>query len=208
MPKIGTNSLFKITDFSERGAEEVQNVYWYVGLFSPDTLNTDIVATSMMALLDTYLPPLQPSNVSHTIMEVDELTSNSNFTSVASTISDGTLASPWLPNFVAASIKLLRTTKETRHGFKRISAGNEANLNNNIWEASFVVTLQSLADALANNLTAGPQTILPAIVRKGSISDPSIDPDDPTTWVYNLIESATAVSRVTTQNSRKLGVGS
>jgi hypothetical protein len=116
------------------------------------------------------------------------------------------LVAPYLANYQAAGIRLLRTTKETRSGWKRYAAGNEAVIDGNGWTAPFLVILDNLAAVLNDFLTIGVDQLDPVIVRQ--TRDPVTgDLLPPAQWIYNIIASVEVKQFVTTQNTRKLGRG-
>ncbi len=207
MPVVGSGSLFEIVDFQQRAADQILNRYWYYASNPPDFAAASDVANQFEFIFQVWLPPVQPDVISHTIIRVDEVTSSTNFLERPSAIPDGTLIPPELASYQCAGIRLLRTSKETRSGWKRIAAGNEDAIGGNNWGGAFQALLDNLAGVMNDPLIVGAAVCNPVIVRK------TVDPvtgelEPPTDWIFNLIASAEAKTFVTTQNTRKVGRGS
>lgn len=207
MPIVGSGSLFEVVDFQARGADQLLNRYWYYGSFSPDTVASGLVANAFESIFAAWLPPVQPDVISHPTITVDEVTSISNFLERLGAIPDGTLLPPELASYQCAGIRLLRTTKETRSGWKRIAAGNEDSIGGNNWGPSFQGELDNLAGVMNDALSVGGFFVDPVIIRK-TVDPVTGDPEPPSDWIYNLVASAEAKTVVTTQNTRKVGRGS
>lgn len=115
----------------------------------------------------------------------------------------GSLAGDAAPPFMAFAFKLQRSSNLTRHGAKRFGGLQEAYPTSDlITGAGSNAQLDALADALAEELT--PVGVIgatiPVIIGKEGSSVPA-------SWVANPIAGASFV-KISTQNTRKIGVGS
>lgn len=206
MPVVSNGSLFKIVDNQMIGSDVIINRYWYFLNAIPNSVSASDIADLWEAIFSAWLPPAQVTALTHTTIEVDEVTSVSNFFTRASTLGAGTRVGPVLPYYVAARIRLFRTTKETRSGWKRIGVATETDLETNGWSPTYKAVLDSLAAVMNDPLITTAGNAEPCIVR--ITKDPATGaPFAPSLWVYNLVESAGASSFNTTQNTRKTGRG-
>jgi len=123
------------------------------------------------------------------------------------------VASAYLPPFIAASVKLVPINRQVRPGAKRFVGACEADLNGAFWEASYLAVVQSLADRLDDTIPVvlGVDSLQPVI--HGEAHDAYISPDtgEPVDALPErniAIASVLVNNRVTTQNTRKIGYGS
>lgn len=206
MPAIGSGSLFIIKDFQSRDSDIILNRYFYYSTVAPNTISATEVKTLWETKFATAIRNLQPSVITHDKTQVEELTSISNFTEGPSTLGSGALAGTAIMSFVAASFDLLRTTKETRSGFKRYAAGSTLTIDGDEWTSTFVTTMNVLAALLDDTLVAVGGNLDPVLVRRTFTGDPPIL-NPITQWLYNVIFSVDSDDEITTQNTRKRGRG-
>lgn len=104
--------------------------------------------------------------------------------------------------FAAYAIQLNRTSRLTRHGAKRIVGVSETGVTNfGVVEAGRLAVLQALADDFASDIVYGLPTLCnPVIVGFPNDNRPS--------RVEVPIDTATAKTVISTQNTRKRGAGS
>lgn len=117
----------------------------------------------------------------------------------------GTVGGQVLPSFVAASIKLNRTTRITRPGGKRLAGIAEEMQDQGILNLDAFNKMQDVADWFGDShdyLTplGGTATVTPVIIGRGA--DGAYDLSR-----INVISSGVARGRLTTQNSRKVPFG-
>lgn len=201
MPVVGTGSLLEFKDVQERGGNQFLNIYHFHTPAPPNSVDLAVAAAVFMSVLDAWLPPIQSLGLVHTVMSVEDLTGTAAALEVPSVVGPAQLLGAPLPWFVAASIRLARTTKETRGGWKRYVAGTEDELAGNVWTPGFKAALDSLAAVLNDTLDVSGIILTPCIVRKDLVNPAS-------TWLYNPIAFGEAKSVVTTQNTRKFNSGS
>lgn len=206
MPEVLNNSLFQIVDAQRAAGVVILNRYWYLVNVTPGTLTAAELATVWQAAFNAVLPQVQSSIVDHETTTVEEVTSLTNFTSVPSTLTNGALVGAPIPTLIAAKIRLFRTSKETRSGWKRPYVGTESEMTGNSWTAAFVTSLQNYADECATPLSTTVGNATPVIVRQ-TVDPVTGEPNIASLWLYNIISSSQAQATVSSQVSRKPGVG-
>lgn len=204
MPIVSTLPLFQIKENqSYAGVEGFLNVYWYIQLTGVTALALD-VANAFNAKFSVPRRATANTGWQSVLTEADQVNSLSNFAAIAGygagTLSDG---SQLAPQFVASSIRLLRTTKETRSGWKRYMGLTELAIQGATLAPAYLALMQTLAINVGGTLTVGLNTLFPVIVAKTYSPGPPRELNPPELWLYNLVSAAQAVDRTTTQNTRK-----
>jgi len=203
MPLVGTNPLFKITEFQTYIGQPCINTFWY------RTANANVVVASAISAAFQTAVSVARRAISNTFwssdsLEVEQVNSLSNFGEFTSygagTYTTGSTEA--VAQFIAAPLRLLRTTKETRSGWKRLAGLSEGQLAGETLTVAMLALMQTYADLLEAPLSAGGETHFPVIVRIVKTGVPP-EPVDPTLWIYNPVSAVVPVDRVTTQNSRK-----
>lgn len=117
----------------------------------------------------------------------------------------GTQSGSIMPAFTAWGFKLSRSSRLSRNGSKRFAGVTESNVDNGNPIAGILTYLDGVADWMGQThvFDFGPGDVLnielaPVIPHYVPLSD---------TWVFNPITSV-AFTRVTSQNTRKVGRGS
>jgi len=202
MPAVGSGSLFEIRLYSSFLGVACQNVFWYYGDFVPDT----VFAVNVEGAFENEVAASWEASVSASWDSVrvtcDEVTSNQNFFDAGSNIGPGTQAGETLSPQACFGIRLLRSTKDTRSGWKRLVGVIEtAQVNGKITSAQDAL-LDTLGQDFRTDLVVGAETVSPVIVRKVYLGDPPVL-QDPIFWIYNEIASHVVLEDITTQNSRK-----
>lgn len=194
---IVTAGLYEVTLFQNNTTTEFLNVYWY---WHDGNSNTQAVL--LAGLFDTGVLPQQAAiqhvNINFTNIRVKPIFGTGVEANLTPTTPAGLLVGTQMNPAYAISLRLFRTTNETRSGWKRISGISEEVTNTNTFTAPYLTTVALLSLAIRLNLTSGLDTFIPQIVRKPNTTVPP-DPN----WVINEISSAPAVDRPTTQSSRK-----
>jgi len=203
MPIVGTLPLYQIKENQTYGNSNVLNVYYYIQLANPEVV-VSTVNTAFQAAFSAARRAISTTTWSSNTFEIWQMNSLSNFGEFSSygagTLSDGTTG---CAAFIAASIRLLRSSKETRSGWKRYSGLTEGSLLGSALTGSYLTLLQALAAICDNTLSAGGETLTPVIVAKTFNPGPPRVENPPSLWLYNIIGTAVAIDRVTSQNSRK-----
>lgn len=203
MPVIGVdNALVKLDVHVSRGNRVAHNVYWYRAPIDPDDTNREDVAGVFAADVLTPMAYLMIAEwlIGDIIIEVVNGTLAP--LTVASGVGAGAItgASP-MPNYTAFPIRLIRTLKDTRSGYKRIPGVSEEMVVENSFTGATVTAWNAFAPLLAGTLTdTALNTWTPVIVRTTQLGEPI---ENPAQYVYNPISSAIFINRATTQNSRK-----
>lgn len=187
----------------------MKNVYFYqigTGLsFDAQDLADDWVANVLPDIL-----PTQTADVTHTRVGVRNLFDAAETGEVLHTVV-GTAASQGdkLEPFAAAGITLARQTGATRNGKKRIFAGGEFGQVGGVWQSgTWYTALLTAATEIASTITVSlVQRWFPVIVKRILDGANYRLPATQAEATVNGVDGAVVSSFVTTQNSRKFGVG-
>lgn len=205
MPLVSQLPLFKITDKQVLANVEVENVYWYIQP-SGAAIAAATIGASFNSNIVQPLTAIQVDSLTHVSIEVEQVNVVDNFATVLNG-EDGQLTGTALPSFTALGARLVRTTKETRNGFKRIAGGREEDVSFNTWEASYIaaaVTATGAFDSILN--PGGGSDLVPCIVRQ--TKDPESGQTlDTSFWQYNPISAVLLNPNPTSQVSRKFRGG-
>jgi len=193
---MAVGDLYRTKHFQSLAGQQILNVYYFeqtVGSGGAQDLN--------LAFTLDVLPKVkanQSSQVLHTFLESESLDDPGDFATLSLGNSPGDDGTAFMPTFVAWGFQMVRATKTTRHGYKRIAGMVESKVTDGVADASATAELQAYAD-----IWPGP--ITDAL---GNEFDIKIirNPDDPGTRVVNDVAEC-VYQRVTTQNTRKVGLG-
>ena len=203
MPLVGSNALFEITEHQSYSGSVPKNVFWY-RTNSAAIVTASVINAAFQALVTTARRAASNPRWSSVTFEINQVNSLDNFGEFSSygagTYTTGTTEDA--ASMLCAPIRLFRTSKETRSGWKRLSGLSEGMLEGNTLTSAYLAIVQTYADLLDGVLSAGGESHTPVIVRK--TRDPiTKELLDPSLWIYNPVSSAVALDRVATQNSRK-----
>jgi hypothetical protein len=202
MAVVGSNSLFELRVYSELLGVNIQNRFWYFAEEPPDTL----LASAVVTAFETEVAANWEGSVSEDWNGVritcDELTSDQNFFDGACGIGPGTQSGDNMPPQACAGLRLLRSTKATRSGWKRLSGLLESHNTDGKLSAQAQTDFGYVLADFLTDLTVGAYVAEPVLVRKTYTGDPPVL-NAPTAWVYNSIGSGVVIDDITTQNSRK-----
>lgn len=198
MPTV-TNDLFKVILSGTYFSQEWHAVHWYYNFAGVGTLNLGDVAQDYNDETMSQWGAACNTDVTFTNIRVVHVNGTLADVNLTPTVTVGLLAGSANPPFIAASIRLNRTTKETRNGWKRIIGSVEESMGALSWAGSYITLLNALGTAFMAPLSMGGalNNLVPVIVRTVT----------PTTWVYNDVASVQVINQPTTQNSRKVGTG-
>lgn len=202
MPEVGTGFLYEVTVTGDIGGVTTKNVFWY---FTTGPVKAaEDVATAFIAEVSANWKALVSLNWEGTLLDVDEVTSDSNFSSEAIAFL-GEQIGESLPGYDAFSIELSRSTKETRSGRKRLAGVPESAQSSGNLVASAITELTAVKDDFVTDLIVDAGSVPPVIVRKTFVEPPTVPPtlNPPEDWIYNPLAGGVASTKVTTQNSRK-----
>lgn len=209
MPTIGSTFVYEIKDYQIYAGQQVLNIYNYYQVETVTPASASAVATVFDQDILSEVVKIQNTAVAHTLIEVTQLGSLSNFGTRTPTNDQGTLpgGTENVAPFIAARLDLLRTTKETRRGYKRIVGQKEENMVGAYWSSAYIALLETLANVLSLQLPVTAESVVlePCIV--GIRKDVNGNQLPVAQWVYNQVADVQAQPVITTQNSRKLGRG-
>lgn len=198
MPAV-TNDLFQIVLTGEYFSQEWNAVFWYYNLTGVGTLNMAELASDFDSAMMSEWGSACNTDVTFTNIRVAHVNGTLADVNLTPTTLVGVVNGAATPPFISAGIRLNRTTKETRNGWKRIIGATEENMGATSWAGAYITMLETLGATFLDQLSMGGSVnnLDPVIVRTLS----------PTSWLYNLIASVQVINQPTTQNSRKIGAG-
>lgn len=207
MPGVGDYLRFKDYQTLTNISGDILNIYW----FQVGSMTT---VSGLLPMADdietwwrtTFLPPItsiQTNVLTHARLEIDNI---SDFeleylNIVMDSPPTGQANSPYAASAVAYSFQLVRSTRVTRHGSKRIAGVPEAYIDNNQLVSTYVDDVGAVAELLGGTQTVPfgsgeTMTLLPVIAKSTTGSPP------PLPTVFNPVLSAT-FRGIGSQNSRK-----
>lgn len=194
-----TAGIYKITLEQDYFSQRVINTFFYehtsleddLQLFCMNAFEEDVLP-EIAAIQDETLTyfSLRCANVTGLLADVAKLPSPAQ--------GDRTLVP--INSFTAAGIRLNRTTKETRNGYKRFAGMGEEDTDGNTWTSTYTLLLIALAEVLDDIISIGVSSFYPVVAKE--------KPLVPGTWITNRIASCTVNPFITSQVSRKRGAGS
>lgn len=202
MPIIGNNrKIFQVTIRGRCSGEQFSNVFWFE---APLAGSATSIGTAN-EINNVYMPGYGSfchTNTFFDLIECINLADLSDFFQVVPTVTVGTVAGDPQPSFLAAKVKLLRGTRETRNGWKRIPGLVEGDTSNNLLANAARDRLQPLVDLFDNALFNGQNPII-----FGRKIDPNTGKPFPYQQQFFSDVTGAEIAGITTQNSRKPGVG-
>lgn len=202
-------NVYELVDTYRFVGQEMKNVYFYqigTGLsFDAQNLCVDWIANVL-----PEVRACQPASVVHESVTARNLFNAAETGEVLHTLA-GTLTGEGedLMPFTAGAITLARATAVTKAGKKRVFGGGENFQNDGVWVGGFLTTLTTLATEMASVLTVTlVQRWFPVIVKRILVSASNYRlPATQAEADVNAVIGAVVSSLVTTQNTRKIGVG-
>lgn len=197
---VTTVGLYRLRWQGKYLSEQVENVsYWL------NTTPSDEKAQELADGFDTELSILY-ANACNSGYEFDNIKATPLFglgvdVDITPSQESGDLIGSGLAPFSACHIRLNRADRTTSNGFKRIAGLDENVVTNGVIDLLEITLFQAIANAYASSITESGETFLPVIVRSADLV-PS-----PVSINYTGIISGVARRSLTTQNSRKFGVG-
>jgi len=197
--------VVRIEDVQNRGAETFRNVYFYEITSLTGTVTGQEILTTFQNVVVVPVVDVQQEQTVHSLLKIDNVTDGLSFAELPLTSVEGNLTGAPVPTFVAMSFKLLRGSKLTRNGFKRIYGPDEQNVTGNNLENSFFTgpLYQAVLNALEANLpvsgSSGSATLTPVIASRPTPSRPS--------YLTQPVIGVEGEKALTSQVSRKAGVG-
>ena len=198
MPTV-TNELYKITLQGTYFDQTWVNVFWYYNFAGVGNETLAQVASGFDDNIIDAMAAAQNEDVLYKTIRVSHVNGTLADVNITPSQVNGDIVNTPMAPFLAASIRLNRTTKETRNGWKRIVGLTEENTGATSFSGAFTTLLTALGTAILDPISAGTGTdnLVPVIVRETS----------PGNWIYNDIQSIQVINKPTTQNTRKIGTG-
>jgi len=191
-----SSGLYSITLKCTRTPVNIYNVFWYRETSGITGAGADLGAIFNSAVVPDIADILSTGVAMDTLTVAEPTSINADFV-VATSTSVGTRTGTTMPSFNAASIRLVRSTKETRSGYKRFGPYSEDDVAGTVFEASYLAALNIVAADLEVNLTPSGFVFEPVIVRR------LLTPVPWSNVLYNPVSEALVLNRTTSQVSRK-----
>jgi hypothetical protein len=192
------NDVVRIKMCAEMFGQEICNVFYYLVSVWTGNADFDDVANSFLGNVRDPIQALQDEDLTYQELVIDNVTNGVDFLILPLTGSGTRTNVEALPSFNALTFGLVRTTKLTRNGSKRLGGFSEDQISGND------VTMSGAAQAqLKNALSAFLQDQSPAVeyqlkpIIVGRNPNGSLD-----LTRINLVSGITNPT-VSTQNSRK-----
>lgn len=190
---------------------DVENVYTY-------QRGTGITAGAQQLAeewVEQVLPAIQafqvPECVTTQVYVFDLFEISDSYTIPLNSAGTGTSLGEGMPPYVAAGFLLQRHSAVTRNGAKRIAGIGEAVQENGIFQGGTPLgLLQDVADAIGSAILGvlDAEWFLPVIIKRILDGDSYRMPTTAAEATVNAVDDVVYNVEVTTQNSRKFGVGS
>lgn len=127
---------------------------------------------------------------------------------VESNITNPSTGAGLAPDFFAVGVRLQRSSLDMGHGSKRFGGLIKANFDgDNLTSTALAEWVAAMGEIeLVPGITTGAATLI--ILRDGPTkNDLTVDPNDYTTWKFTAVSALITKQQLTTQNSRKHGIG-
>lgn len=202
--------VYKIVDQQSSMGQKVVNVYFYQAQSDVDTPNAEDVLDAYLGQVLDVIRAAQHVGAVHELLTVTNLFDPSDAANEAMSLA-GTLFTTGepSPNFNAFGIKLIGDNAAVRPGSKRLAGVSEAGTTSGVVASGGQTdALNDVCDILATTLVHGIiPTFVPVIVKRLLVGGGYVLPDALVDAVLSHIIDAVFSPNVTSQTSRKIGVG-
>lgn len=192
-----TAGLYRVDLFQNYINQEVVNSFWYREL-GGDNDQASALNLALDNVLMTPLATMQHEDVLYVNLRCTPMfgigIEDNRTPAQARGLKTGTKMS----TFMAASIRLNRSTNELRNGWKRFTGLTEEEVGASAFAAPLITELQAIGGVIDMALVDGAKTFQPVIVRK-----PFSTLANSPSWEFTDVASTTVLDRPTTQSSRK-----
>lgn len=206
---LGVGSILEFRFFQRYLDQVALNVQHYIVL-AMEVLADDLsdYAQPLFEYWTGYLAPVQSNQLTYERGELYEVNGLEFGIYADPSPNTGTLTGETLPSFVAVSVQQVRSSRATRHGWKRFTGITELSVVGNELTSAYLTNWQT---AVANLFVENQELISAEFPETRSITIQPIiwggnDPDFPL-GRYSTIENSVVKANVTTQNTRKAGRG-
>lgn len=198
---MAVGDVYHLIDYQEMQGQQIVNLYDFEQITAYEPIGFNVADDIITGWIEGYLPSIiavQSEQVVHTLASCGAYGSFSDFS--AQTLSaTGEVTGGALPSFNAWGFKLQRTTRETRHGSRRVAGVAEAWQQNGVIDTPGVTPIATLAGTFSELISVSELGIAaPVIVR--------LNPTTHLPSITNRIVSG-LYRGITTQKSRQPGHG-
>jgi hypothetical protein len=208
---IGNNDIIRVTTQTAMLGMNCLNVFTYRAEEVVGAPTYEAVADSFEQLYDATVNFIIHPEAVLNLVKVENLTNEIDiFTKVFSDAGRGANAGQLMPPYVTYSIRLLRSSKITRHGSKRFAGVGENFVNGGVWTAGGAGP-QEIIEFCKDHITVDPTGDVLAVLRPVIIGRTLAIVDGAETYPLDLgkvnpVQDAD-FRGISTQNTRKYGRG-
>lgn len=207
---VGLFDVYKVVDHQRSMGQACANVYFYQIQSDVDTPAAQEVLDAWVGQVLPVIRAAQHVEAVHELVEVTNLFDDSDAANEAMSLA-GTLFTTGepAPNFNAFGIKLIGDNAAVRPGSKRLLGVSEAGTSSGtVTSGAQADALDDVCDILVDTLVHGIiPTFVPVIVKRLLVGGGYALPDALVDAVLSNIIDAVFNVNVTSQTSRKIGVG-
>lgn len=199
---MAIGDYYRLIDYQTIQGQQIVNLYDYqqTAIYTPTGFNeADDLITAFNNQTLAVIITLQSEQVAHTLLVCGAFGSFTDFSSQVPDSTPGEVSGGCLPSFAAWGFKLQRTTRETRHGSKRIAGVAEAWQQNGVADSPAATALAQVELALGTPLTVDDTDIFTPVILH-------LDPETHLPTVSNVVKGG-LYRGITTQKSRQPGHG-
>ena len=203
--------VIQLTHRMNMASQDILNVYHFEAV--DGTADLSALASWFSTNVVPDVKVVQPDDVSHTALELFNLFDKGETYELGLSGTGGGTGEP-LPHFCSASIRLRHPDTGVRSGYKRVGPCEEVNQATGVWSGAMVALFENIGDHLINPLSPVLATWAHVVVGRIKFIDPfdgkpkyrlpahqgELTVGYPTSYEVSV--------NVTSQNSRKLWVGS
>lgn len=202
MPSLAQGNIIRVLDKQTYLGEQVLNVYFYRVVPAGTITIWDPIVDYFVDEVVPAVCGIQHAALTHTELFFENLTNGLDILSVPLTTGNVGLVSSGdaSPPFVSYGFQLLRESRATRHGYKRIAGVPEVNISSGEVVSGAMPYVNAVADVLPADILIGLLPGFEPVIVKHPISVPLTDP------VYASIGGCN-FRGIGTQNTRKFGRG-
>lgn len=194
---VPTSGLYRVDHFQTYKEQQVLNTYWYREQGGSNDVAADL-GLAFEANLANEIAAVQHVDVAYTLIKVTPVFGTGVEFNLTPQVTAGTATGTPMPSFMAASIRLDRSTNEVRNGWKRYCGLAEENVGATSFSGAYNGVLNALGTKLELTLNASPFFFIPVIVRK-----PFSTKAQEAFYTITDVGNTTTLNRPTTQNTRK-----
>lgn len=203
---MAVNDVYQVTALGQVGGFDMSNVFWYLQLTGvDDPTNAAVLAGLFDTVVMADLVPLQVANITWNQLRVINMRLyGTDFDEYTPANDVGTNGGSPGANAVAFGYRLNRRAPGQSSGFKRFAGAADEDINGNTWTPWNTAPATALEVSLSTVLTSGSTQFAPVVVvhSKKAVPTYKIEYGTNPTVSFQFL-SATALTVVTSQNSRK-----